>query len=439
MQYRKKSENMKRFCCICLLVLLLFLTGCQDEEYRIQKPEADTESLVTLEVFAWEDEEENLKALAEAFMATREGISVNLNIIPATEYAQQMMGIRNGARTGDVVLFADIGGPSVWVEKGVLQSLAPWLKEAEENYEDWYQEEDARYCEYMRPYRKSKWAVYYNKDLFDMRGVPYPEEDWTWDDYAQMAVELTGQIGMRKIYGSLSYAPDNKWWRVPARTAGANNPLNEDELAMFMESAEWCYELTYEKGAQIPYQERVGNAGISSEDIFLEGNTGMFFSGDWSAAVLNQAIAEDDLDISYDIAPMPRWEGKPRYNISDAAVAAMTTTTRHAEEAWDFIHFLSGPEGAYVLAQRGYIPAWDSDEIRQVYLDSMEQPEHLEYFFVEGKTSSVPSNAMYLEAIDIVEDEVAQYLLQEQSMEECVERIRESLETLDAQESLNEE
>lgn len=436
---RGKGEEMRKVGRILILIFVLLLTGCQEKEsYHIRKQEEAPEKPVSLEVFAWEDEEENLRALAEAYMEEREGVSVEVNIIPATEYPQQMMGIKNNVQSGDVILFSNIAEPAVWIEKGVLQSLAPWIDEAKENYGIWHQEEDAQYSEYMRPYRKSRWAVYYNRDLFDLRGVPYPEEGWTWEDYAETAVRLTGQVGMNKIYGSLSYAPDNKWWRVPARTAGANNPLHEDELELFMEAARWCYELTYNLGAQVPYQERVGNIGVGGEEIFLEGNTGMFFSGDWSAAVLNEMIAEYDLDITYDIAPMPRWSGRPYYSVSDAAVAAMTATTLYPEEAWSFIRFISGKEGAKILAQRGLIPAWDSDEIRQVYMDSMEYPEHLEYFFEEGRTSSVPADVSYAEAIDIVEDEIALYLLQEKSLAKCEEDIREAIEPLVIQENPDE-
>ena len=34
-------------------------------------------------------------------------------------------------------------------------------------------------------------ALFYNKDLFDRYGVPYPEEGWTWDDFLEKAILLT--------------------------------------------------------------------------------------------------------------------------------------------------------------------------------------------------------------------------------------------------------
>lgn len=30
-------------------------------------------------------------------------------------------------------------------------------------------------------------ALWYNKTMFDEAGVPYPDKDWTWDDYAEAA------------------------------------------------------------------------------------------------------------------------------------------------------------------------------------------------------------------------------------------------------------
>ena len=34
-------------------------------------------------------------------------------------------------------------------------------------------------------------CVYYNKDLFDRAGVPYPTDDWNWTDMLDKAKKLT--------------------------------------------------------------------------------------------------------------------------------------------------------------------------------------------------------------------------------------------------------
>ena len=37
------------------------------------------------------------------------------------------------------------------------------------------------------PQNISSLVVYYNQDLFDAAGVPYPADDWTWDDFLAAA------------------------------------------------------------------------------------------------------------------------------------------------------------------------------------------------------------------------------------------------------------
>ena len=44
------------------------------------------------------------------------------------------------------------------------------------------------------PQNLSSLVVYYNRDLFDAAGVPYPEAGWTWADFLAAAKALTKDI-----------------------------------------------------------------------------------------------------------------------------------------------------------------------------------------------------------------------------------------------------
>ncbi len=44
---------------------------------------------------------------------------------------------------------------------------------------------------YALPVDNGAEAVYYNKEHFDRAGVPYPKDDWTWDDLLEKARRLT--------------------------------------------------------------------------------------------------------------------------------------------------------------------------------------------------------------------------------------------------------
>ncbi len=422
--------------CLSLFLagIMTVCTGCAEknkaEDFLIWKETSDKEEIITLEAFVWEDEETNIRILAEEWSARNPEVIIHLNSFPSTEYSQQMMAIRKETKTGDCVFFPHLSEAAVWIEKGIVQTLEPYIQTEEMNFTEWYQEEEKAYDSYILPYRVSRWAVFYNTAMFEERGIPFPQNDWTWEDYANIAVRLTNRIGTDRTYGSMSYEPTSIWWRVPARTRGANDPLKEADLEMFRESLEWCYRLTYELGAQLPYTEQTGNHGRLSEDSFLDGEVGMFFSGDWSVATLNDRIREKELDFVYDIAPLPGWEEEERYCISDAAVVAMTATTAYPEETADFIRFVCSEEGALILAKRGIIPAWDSEDVRDTLLNLTESPMHMENFFAEGELSSIPATVTYTEAMEIVRDEAAAYLLREQSIDQCFENIQKELKRI---------
>lgn len=421
------------------LLIAVLLSGCgeagREEDYQIREADGETQEQIVLEVYIWEDEEKAMKLLSEAYLQTERELAIHLNVIPSSEYSQQMMAVKNGIKKGDCIFFPHIAEAAIWVNKGLLQSLDLWTEE-EACFEDWYQGDTEEYKKYMCPYRMSRWAVFYNKKLFDEKGIPYPEEDWNWDDYAATAVLLTNRVGLNKVYGAIGFEPTSTWWRVPARTRGANNPLKEEDLAMFRESAQWCYDMTYELKAQLPYTEWTEKQGRSNNELFLGGNVGMCFTGDWSVPWLNDRIEEENLDFEYDIAPMPRWGEEKLYNISDAAVASMTVSTEHPKETADFIRFVSGPEGAEILAKWGYIPAWNTEEIRNMFLNAEEAPEHREYFFTEGELSCVPASLGYSEAMDVVQTEITSYLLQEQNLDQCFMNIENALETIKVKEQI---
>lgn len=407
------------------------LQGRADTDRDAVYEGSEGEGRVTLEIYAWQDESDNVKALAAGYMAQNENVVIHTNFIPVSEYVQKMMSLKNDEKGADCIFFPTPAEGSVWQNKKILKRLDEWMEETpEQDYGSWYQEGEEECRFYMIPYRMSRWAVYYNKDLFDRRGVPYPEENWTWEDYAQIAVQLTKHAGENKCYGSLSFEPTNIWWRIPARTRGAVDPMKAEDLEAFRQAAQWCYELTYELKAQLPYTEQIGRAGNSYDANFLQGDIGMFFSGDWSVASLNKMIEQENLDIHYDIAPMPHWEGEEGQVISDAAVVTMVDATRYPEETWDFIRFVTGEEGARILAQRGIIPAYCPEQIRQMYLSSENYPEHREYFFTGGEISCTPANGRYVEAMEIVKEEVAHYLLQEQDLEQTFEIVEEELEQI---------
>lgn len=416
---------------LVLLLCSLMLAGCTVGN-RSKEDEEENEKIV-LKVFVWTDEAENIQILSNAYMERHHNIEIHVNSIPISEYRQRMLALKNGNEQADCIFTPSLAEAAVWENRNMLKNIESYLYglEYEDYYGQWYQSGEERCASYMMPYRKSRWAVYYNKEIFDQKGVSYPKEDWTWEEYEEIAYQLSGWSNGKRVYGSLGFGIDNIWWRVPARTAGANNPFLKDDLDKFKQSVQWIYYLTYDLGAQAPYTKQVGSGPEYDADAqFLEGNTAMYFSGDWSVPVLNEAIKKQGLQIEYDIAPIPHWEGEESYTISDAALVSMLEMTKYPNEVFDYMQFVAGEEGARILAEHDLIPAWNAKDIYDIYIQSGEMPSHREYFFKEGRRSMVPASVKYLEGMEILKKEIALYLQQEQDIDKTFNNIEKALDSI---------
>lgn len=425
MKYTRKLRTVARLWC---MLLILLLVGCTQEE-KTETVQASGEETVTLEFYTWTDEESYIKEMARCYMEENEGITVNVHVLPVSEYRQALEIIFNGNKAIDV--FAS-SKPSIGVinyDKGYALDLTPYMGEHDtDGYGEWFEDLklDEKIC--MLPYRMSSWVVYYNKKIFDSLGLPYPEEGWTWEEYTETARKITRKtVDGRQIYGSMSFDLSGTWWRTPARTTGKEDPLDPEGLVQLRRAAEWSYQMAYEYQAQPKYTEFTSVDSFDYNREFLEGNSGMFFNGEWCLPVLNSAVETNKLDFEYDVAPMPHWEGEEPYAVATAAVMQVAAKSEHPKEAFDFIRFLCGEEGGRILAGRNLIPAWNTAEIRQIFKESLRMPEHSDYFFSDKKISQILPDKNYEEALDIVKKYVNQYLLQEISPDQAFAQIEEEL------------
>lgn len=411
---------------IGLLFGILMLSGCT-------KKQEEKEETITLEVYGWTDEQEYMDQVAEAYMDTHKNIKVHMNYVPSDLFEEQMLLLGKREKQADCILSPYPSVGMVLAENGVLSDIREYIEKSEkQDYLTWYNGDAA--CEnYMLPYRMSKWVVYYNKKLFDELGVAYPEEGWTWEDYREKAKELTTQQNGEKTWGSLNFGASSGWWVTPARSAGEVNPMEAGVLLQFRKAAKWNYDLAYQDQAQMPYTEVTGNSASNYDALFLEGNVGMYYCGDWSVQSLNSQIAEANLDFVYDIAPLPKWEGEEGYTYSNAAVISMASGTEHPQEAFAFMQYVSGPEGAAVLAAKHILPALNSEELSGIYRQSVDMPEHTEYFFDDRKLVTMPSDPLYNDAMSIVQQEVKKYLLKEQSLDQAFKTIKENIKELEVE------
>jgi multiple sugar transport system substrate-binding protein len=163
--------------CICLLVL----SGCAVRVTPTPQPVTITFTYATFDV-----DSEPYEAFIETFSERYPHITVEVR-----RWAPWV-----GVDAEDVDVLAVNGGlVSELREEESIISLDPFIQRDESfDLSDLYADSVAYFT-----YEGESWAIpagmsvnalYYNKDLFDQYGVPYPEFGWTWNDFMEKAVAL---------------------------------------------------------------------------------------------------------------------------------------------------------------------------------------------------------------------------------------------------------
>jgi multiple sugar transport system substrate-binding protein len=131
-----------------------------------------------------------------AFEATHPGVTVQQQSAGTgqAEYRERILTSMVAGRPPDVFLLDNIDVPA-FADRGVLLDLAPYLPRLgidPTRYDSTvlaiFRRGDALYA---LPKGYTPMVVVYNKDLFDRAGVPYPTDDWSWDDFLRSATALT--------------------------------------------------------------------------------------------------------------------------------------------------------------------------------------------------------------------------------------------------------
>jgi multiple sugar transport system substrate-binding protein len=191
--------------------------------------------------------------------------------------------------------------------------------------------------------------IYYNKDIFDKYGEPYPSADpnkiWTIDEFRAVAKRLTRD----GIYGC--YGLETNGGMIFAQiTSGGGAPFSPDGYTSTYNSPQVKRVLQTIKAIRVedksmPASSTLENVGMNAAQMLQTGKVAMLLDGSWALQQLST------LGFPVGIAPIPSY-GKP-LTTGQAHLHSIAKASRHPEEAWKFLQFLSGMEYQGQLCKEG--------------------------------------------------------------------------------------
>lgn len=274
---------------------------------------------------------------------------------PYTGYDSKILTRIAGGAAPDVIA-TEVDYFVTFASKGVLEDLTPFA-EADQEFAgaDFFPTIIDRFTVnshlYAVPRDVAPFAcVFYNKNLFDKAGIPYPSDDWTWEDLLRTAKELTKKDENGRItqYGFYGWAWQNFIYgnggslvddvHNPKRTI-LDDPKSIEGLQFYSDLIN-VYQV-------MPTPVALANLGMGVDLMFASGRLAMFLSGIWETPGLRR------YDFKWDVAMFPKNKEGVRAFGSGGSGYAILKSSRHKKEAWEVIKALTGPEGQAELAKRG--------------------------------------------------------------------------------------
>ena len=335
------------------------LTGCGNNDGS-GKGNSDS---ITLKWAIWDEATTQYWAdLKNAYEKTHDNVTIEMVDLGSTDYMTVLATELSGDGTDfDVVTIKDVPGYATLVQKNSIMALDDYIKADKIDLSKYAGATDQVTVDgklYELPFRNDFWVVFYNKDLFDKKGVAYPTNDMTFDQYDELARKMTDTTFGSQVYGAQYHT-----WRSDVQLFavldGKHTILdgNYDYMKPYYKMV-----LDQEKDGVCRKYTDLATEGLHYSAAFSGGDVAMMNMGSWFIATMITNLQSGEYDSNlcgnWGIVKYPHADGvEAGSTLGTITGIAVTTATDTPDAAWDFVKFVSGEEGAAVMASSGNFPA----------------------------------------------------------------------------------
>ncbi|WP_110930129.1 ABC transporter substrate-binding protein [Paenibacillus bouchesdurhonensis] len=324
-----------------------------------------SESPITLKWALWDWEATAYyQPLIDAYKAKNPNVTIEYVDLGSTDYMTMLSTQLSGGADLDILTVKDIPGYANLVKQNHLEPLKKFMSEQSIDvslYGGTVEQIQMNDEVYALPFRSDFWLIYYNKDLFDQAGVPYPTNDMTLEQYDELARKMTSGSGANKVYGAHYHT-----WRSAVQLFGildGQNTVVDGEYDFLKPTYERILK-QQEDGIVMDYAT-LKTSSTHYSGVFYNNSVAMMNMGSWFIATQIEKVKSGESQATnWGIVKYPHPEGvEPGTTLGTITSLAVNKKSANKEAALDFMKFVTGEEGAAVIAATGTIPAIKNDEV----------------------------------------------------------------------------
>lgn len=379
---------MKKTLFIYLVICALIFNNC------IEKIERDDDKDLFFlirgtpaEISLWEE-------AVNVFMKKNKDIEVQMEYVPYNEYWSKIETMMAGGSAPDVV-FMESTRMASFINLDALLPLDDYIKEDSEfKKKNYYPQAINSYIHqnklYGIPNDIAIYALYYNKNIFDQKGISYPKKRLTWNSFLKICKQLTedkDNDGTTDVYG-FNVGWTYFLWLWQAGADYYNNPKDPTHVTInssyTKKAMQFLKDMIY-KHKVSPTFAQASSIGDSAK-IFMTGKSAMIIEGHWLVPQF-KSIKDFKWDVTY--LPVMSTSTKGA-NYNAGSCFAVPRLSKNQEKAWRLIKFLAGDEGQEILVSGGFsTPALRTKKITDIFLKST-PPDNNKVFLEMIKEAHLP-------------------------------------------------
>ena len=370
----------------------------------LAQPAADTTA--TLKVFQWVNPQiiASTEKAVERFKLKYPNVTVETQFIPFQTWGEYNNSFLNQVATGDVpdVFGAAIEGFAEIASKDLLINLdgitaddpaaSTVLEDIDQNLLNGMRTRPSGELNFF-PTEWNNIVMYYNKDMFDAAGVPYPAADWTWADFREIAKKLTVKDATGNVTQYGYVVPGFNFGLQPWFFTNEASTLDTDWRTVtvttdgYRETLQYLHDLINVDQSAPAFEAGVG------DNKFVAGQVAMFAAGHWP---LPEIISSGMENVGVQNMPI----NKVKATVFGIGGLSITKASQNQELAWEFIKEMTGKEYQKELADSGRsIPSARSFATAPEYIAF---PDNAELFYETAATAipvAAPPNFAQVEEI----------------------------------------